>query len=627
MPGQAPGLFRRLLAESSFLRHYAWKYRKLVGIGLLALVVVDGLEILPPILLKDAVDVVTEHRPLRQLGILAGAYLLTALVQGVGRYGWRMYLVRASMYSGRDLREKYATHLFRLSVSFFDRRRVGDLMSFATSDVDAVRMALGAGLLTFADALFFFTSVPVAMYLLSPRLTLLAFLPLPILPFFVARSEREIHARFRRSQEAFSKLAAMASENLGGIRVIKAFAREDVQREQFAEAGREFIRRNLRLARVQVAFGPTLDFTMSLGLVALLWIGGRGVIEDAVTLGTFVAFQRYIQKMVWPMAALGMAFSHYQRAVASSDRLKEVFAQSTDVPEPAQPKFPEGAVPGGIWRTRGGIELRQLTFRFPGVERDALAGLNLTIAPGERVALVGGIGSGKSALLSLIPRLYPVARGMLLIDGVDVNDWDLRELRAQVGYVSQEVFLFSETVTENVAYGLAEWASASDPASPEAATLVPRVHEATGLASVHEDVRGLVRGYDTRLGERGVNLSGGQKQRLTIARAVAMRPPILVLDDALAAVDVQTEERILSSLRARPGRNTELIAAHRISTVKDADRIVVLHQGRIQAMGTHAELLRDAGGIYAHFHRQQRMKEDLEHYLERLDAPEGEARP
>jgi ATP-binding cassette subfamily B multidrug efflux pump len=629
-----PSRWQRFLEESSFLREYLWKYRRWVAIGLLALITVDILEVLPPLLLKWAVDAAVERQPASELLWIAGVYFAVALAQAVCRYGWRMYLIRSSLFAGRDLRGRYAHHLFGLSMSFYDRRRVGDLMSLATNDVEAVRMALGAGLLTFADALFYFMTVPVAMYMLSPELTLLAFVPLPIIPLIVARNEKEIHDRFEKVQEGFGKVSALAQEALSGVRVTKAFAKEHAQMHRMGELGREFIRLNLNLARVDSAFGPTLDFAMSLGLVLLLYFGGRHLIEggpDAVTLGTFVAFQRYIQKMVWPMAAIGMSISMYQRAVTSSGRLKEILKVQTDVPQPATSRRPQSSAGA----SRGAIEFRHLSFGFPGAEKEILRGISLSVEPGERVAFVGAIGSGKSALLALLPRIYPVKPGMLFVDGIDINEWDLRELRAQVGYVSQDIFLFSETVLENVAYGLAGASgpaihAPSAPSAPsstaswlEAPSSISSIEQATQMAAVHDDVLGLVGSYRTRLGERGVNLSGGQKQRLTIARALAKQPSILVLDDALSSVDVQTEERILQGLRARPGRNTEIIAAHRISTIKDADRIVVLRDGAIDQQGTHRELIRDRGGIYYRFYEQQQLKSELESYVEQLDHAPG----
>jgi ATP-binding cassette subfamily B protein len=604
---------RKFREESSFLREYLWKYRKLVGLGLASLLLVDLLEVLPPILLKEAVDVAVQSRPLELLGYVAAGYLGVALVQGLGRYGWRMFLIRASMFAGRDLRNRYARHLFRLPSSFYDRTPIGELMSLATSDVEAVRMALGSGLLVFADAVFYFMTVPLAMLWLSPKLALLAFVPLPLIPWLVVRNERAIHRKMEEVQESFGRLSAFAQESLNGVRVVRAFAKEDVFLRRFGDEGRELMRVNLERAKVQAAFGPTLDLAMSLGMVLLLWVGGGMLLRQdasaagAITLGTFIAFQRYIQKMVWPMAALGMAINSYQRAASSSNRLKQILATPSDVREAPVPRLPANFDPHQLeWRTDGEIEFRDLRFKFPGASKEALQGISLRIAPGERVAFLGTVGSGKSALLSLLPRLYPVADGMIFVDGVDINEWPLEELRRQVGYVSQDVFLFSETVLENVALGM-----------------VDRFDEAVRLASVHEDVGRLVSNAQTRLGERGVNLSGGQRQRLTIARALAKRPPILVLDDALSSVDVHTEEKILQSLRSRPHRNTEIVSAHRISTIQDADRIVVLEAGTIRQVGTHVELMRDRRGLYRIVYEQQRLKEDLDNF----EAEPGGAAP
>jgi ATP-binding cassette subfamily B protein len=607
--------WKRFLKDSAYIRHYVWKYRGYVAVGLFALVMTDILEIAPPWLLKIAVDIATGDRPLSLLKWAVIGYVATSILQALGRYGWRMYLVRASMFSGRDIRKSFSEHLFGLSQSFFDRRPIGDLMSLATSDVEAVRMMLGVGLLTLADSIFYFMTVPVAMYLLSPKLTLIAFLPLPIIPWLVMRNERAIHQRYGDVQEQFSQISAMTQESLNGIRVLKAFAQEGPQTHRFKKECDKFLNLNLRLARVQSSFGPTLDFTMSLGMVLLLYIGGHELIyhgdaAGALTLGTFVAFQRYIQKMVWPMAALGMALSTYQRSVTSSNRLEEVFESKTDVAQAKDAQVPVGFFPTG-WKTEGRIELKNLSFQFPGAEKTVLQNLNLTIEPGQRVAFVGTIGSGKSALLSLLPRLYPVSEGMLFIDGIDVNRWDLKELRKQVGYVSQDVFLFSESVLENLAYSL----------NGLSADATQKIEEQTRLACVHGDILGLVDGYQTRVGERGVNLSGGQKQRLTIARAIVKQPSILVLDDALSSVDVQTEEKILQGLRSRPGRNTELISAHRISTIQDSDLIVVLERGKIIQQGNHDQLFQDRNGLYRLFVDQQHLKDELESYVETL-SPE-----
>ena len=600
--------FQRLADESRLIRFYLRKYRKQATIGLVALVLVDLRETIPPLLLKEAIDAATGIRPREFILIAALVYVGITLLQALGRYLWRMYLIRASIWAGRDLRDRYAQQLFRLSASFYDKKRIGDLMSLATNDVEAIRMAMGAGLLTLADAVFYLLTVPLVMMALSPKLTLLAFIPLPLVPWLVIRCERLIHERFQKVQEAFGGLAALAQEGLNGVRVIKAYAREDAQVERFRVAGEEFIRLNLRLSRVQSSFGPILDFLMSLGLVIILYFGGMATLQGAVTLGTFVAFQRYLQKLVWPMTAVGMAITMYQRAVASSQRYEEVLSLESDVPELKEPRLPPSVSPGGPFRTAGKVEFRNLTFRFPNTQVDVLKNISLTVEPGERVAFLGAVGAGKSALLCLLPRLYPVQSGMLLIDGVDINEWPLAELRRQVGFVSQDVQLFSETVTENVAFGLLKWLEEGDGQS--------KLERAAQMASVLDEVERLSFGWKTRLGERGANLSGGQKQRLTIARALAKEPPILVLDDALSSVDSQTEEKILEALRSRSGRNTELVAAHRISTVRDADRIIVLDGGEIRLVGTLLVLMADRRGSYRVFLEQQRLKEELDAFVE-----------
>ncbi len=605
--------WQRVLAESAFLRRYFWQYRRLMAVGLGALFVVDGLEVVPPIILKGAVDRIVAGEPARALLSLALAYLGISVIQAAGRYAWRMYVIRTSMLAARDLRNRFSGHLLGLSASFFDRRRIGDLMSLATSDVEAVRLMIGAGVLLFADALFYFLVVPIVMYRLSPELTLLAFLPLPVIPWIVMRNDREIHARFAKVQDCLARLAALAQENLSGIRVVKGLASEGVQLARFRALGEEYRQLSLSLARVQTTFGPMLEFTMSLGLAGLLFFGGRTLIDQppgaqVLTLGVFVAFQRYIQQMVWPMAAIGISLSYYRRAATSTTRLQRIFFETSDVADVPAPIVPAALHAGPGARTPGRIEFRDLHFRFPGAPADLLKGITLEIQSGERVAFLGTVGAGKSALLSLLPRLYPVGRGMLLIDGIDVNDWPAAELRRQVGYVSQDVFLFSETVVENVALGLHDWIERSGGLSA--------VHQAAALAAVHDEVLSLAASYDTTLGERGVNLSGGQKQRLTIARALAKEPAILVLDDALSSVDVHTEERVLKALRDRPGRNTEIIAAHRLSTIQDADRIAVLADGTLAQLGTHAQLIKDTGGLYWRFYEQQRLREDLERYMD-----------
>jgi ATP-binding cassette subfamily B protein len=556
--------------------------------GLVALTFVNVLSILPPLILKNAVDGVVTDPTGSRLGVYALQFLGAALGMALGRYYWRVFLVYSSHRAGRDLREELASHLLRLAPGFFDRTRIGELMALQNSDVEGVRQGLGPGLIVLADALFFFLTVPVAMWILSPELTLLTVLPLPLVPFIVLYCERQIHARYLKVQEHFSELSALAQEILSGMRIVKGMANEDAQLQGFARSGLKFIALNSRLNRVQSAFSPALDLVLSLGMLCLLYWGGKEVLSGAVTVGTFVAFQRYLQMMIWPVSAIGMAVTHYQRAVASSLRIEEVFRERSEVEEPKNPR--------PFSRARGEIEFAGLSFRRG--DHELLKDIRLKIQPGERVAFMGPIGSGKSTLLSLVPRLYPVESGTLRIDGVDVGELSLSDLRAQVGFVGQDHFLFHASVLENLYIGFSDRETTREHAE-----------EVARLASVHADIEGLPDGYQTFLGERGVNLSGGQKQRLSIARALARRAPILILDDALSSVDTATEEDILRTIGSLRDRPTLLISAHRLSTAKLADRIVILEHGRIVAVGNHAELIAQKQPYYLHVVHEQAQKQ------------------
>jgi ATP-binding cassette subfamily B protein len=578
MSGVTPevGFLKRLAQESALLRRFLWKYRRAVIGGVIALTGVNVLSILPPLILKTAIDGLVQNPKTTQLGLLALEFIAVSVGMAIGRYYWRVFLVYSSHRASRDLREELASHLLRLSPSFFDRMQIGELMALQNSDVEGVRQGLGPGLIILADALFFFLTVPVAMWMLSPELTVLSFLPLPFVPWIVLYCERQIHARYMKVQEHFSALSALAQEILSGIRVVKGMANEDAQLRRFAGSGAKFLRLNSHLNRVQSAFSPSLDFVLSLGMLSLLYWGGREVLSTNVSVGTFVAFQRYLQMMIWPVSAIGLAVTHYQRAVASSLRIEEITRERSEVKDIPHARSMPSA--------RGAIEFKNL--RFSRGERDILKNISLKIEPGERVAFMGPIGSGKSTLLSLLPKLYPVERESILIDGQDLCGIRLADLRAQIGFVGQDHFLFHASVLENLMIGFRERCEGLE-----------QVKSLAQAVQMDREIEALPRGYDTLLGERGVNLSGGQRQRLSIARALARSAPILILDDALSSVDTVTEEAILKTLTHLKSQPTVLIAAHRISTARLADRIVILSDGQISAIGTHAELL-DLGEPY-----------------------------
>lgn len=588
-------------AERKLIVELMMKYRMRVALGLLTLVLVDVLEVIPPIILKETIDLAMAKSSMSTVVFWAAVYMAVAIAQAACRYAWRMLIVRSSMLAGGDLRNRFAAKLFECDLQFFDRRSVGDLMSHATSDIDAIRMSIGPGLISFADALFYIVTVPIAMVTLSPKLTALALLPLPIIPFMIAKLEKSINRRFERVQESFSRISAFAQEAIGGVRVLKAFAVEARAVHRFRLEGEESIHRNLELARVQTLIGPALDFTMSTGMVALIAMGGKLTMDESISLGTFVAFQRYIQKMIWPMTAIGLSVNYYQRALASATRLLQIFRE----PNLLRVRSPERSgrsqtVTVTSPEARGRIELRDLWFRFPGSDDWVLKGVSVAIEPQTRIALTGRVGSGKSALLSVIARLYPVERGMVFIDGVDVNDWNLEDLRQTVGYVGQESFLFSQSVRENVLF------EGSDPA----------VREACRIAAIEEEIERLPDRYETLLGEKGTSLSGGQKQRLSIARVLARKPKILLLDDAFSAVDTATETRILERLASRGDEATEVLVAHRLSSFRYCDRILVFESGKLVADGSHGDLLRRSE-VYREWIDQQRIKEEVEQYDEK----------
>lgn len=588
-------------AERKLIVELMMKYRTRVGLGLLTLVLVDVLEVIPPIILKEAIDLAMSKSQMSRIIFWASIYMTVALAQAACRYAWRMLVVRSSMLAGGDLRNHFASKLFECDAQFFDRRPVGDLMSHATSDIDAIRMALGPGLISFADALFYIVTVPVAMVLLSPKLTLLALLPLPLIPFVIAKLEKRISRHFERVQESFSRISSFAQEAIAGVRVLKAFSVESRAVHRFKLEGEESIRRSLELARVQTLIGPVLDFTMSMGMVVLLAVGGPLTMNETISLGTFVAFQRYIQKMIWPMTAIGLSVNYYQRSLASARRILQILHEPNLLLDQSRRSRQEcETLQSSPLEIKGRIELKNLWFRFPGSEEWVLKGVSATIEPGSRVALTGKVGSGKSAFLSVIARLYPVDREMVFIDGVDINDWNLADLRKTVGYVGQDAFLFSQSVRENILLDGDE-------------TLI---HEACDLAAIDEEIKSLPEGYLTLLGEKGTSLSGGQKQRLSIARVLAQKPKILLLDDVFSAVDTATETHILDRLSARKEGATEILVAHRLSSFRYCDRILVFESGKCVADGSHLELLKTSD-VYREWIEHQRIKEEVEHYDEK----------
>ena len=569
---------------------YLRRHRRALGRGLAFLLATTALSVLAPWVLRHAIDdltvQVTRDKLLRYAGIMVGV----VLVEGLTRYYMRMVLIGLSREIEYELRNDLFAHLARLPPRYYQSQRIGDLMSRASNDLSAVRMVLGPGIMYTANTGATFVGTVTIMALISPLLLGLALVPLLFVSVAVRYLGRRIHDRFEAVQEQLSNMTALVQENLSGARVVRAYAQEGQELARFEESNREFVRRNRRLIRMFGSLYPGIQLLMGTGAVMVLWLGGRMVVSGAITLGEFVAFGTYLAMLHWPMIALGWVVNIYERGEASMGRIRQILDTTPEIRD-------QDALP--VTEIRGEVEFRGLTFSYDG--RPVLEDVNLKVPAGKTVAIVGPTGSGKSTLVSLIARLFEAPPGTVLVDGHDVRRLPLGTLRRAIGFVPQESFLFSDTVADNVAFGL--------PAEiPDRAA---RVQAAADTAQLAADVAAFPRGFETFVGERGITLSGGQKQRTALARALFTDPRILVLDDALSAVDTYTEEEILRGLRGVMRSRTTFLVSHRVSTVKDADLIVMLREGRVAEQGTHAELLA-RGGFYADLHRRQLLEEEME---------------
>lgn len=579
---------RRLLPRLSL-------HRRSLVLGLLALLATTALSVAGPWVLRHAIDdlAVAVTRP--KLWLYAGALLGLVAVEGFFRYQMRMVLIRVSREIEYDLRNDVFRHLTLLAPRYYQQSRIGEVMSRATNDMSAVRMVVGPGIMYTASTVATFGGAATLMVAISPRLTLLALVPLVLVSWLVRHYGRQVHDRFEEVQEQLAEMNALVQENLAGARVVRAYAQEPHEESRFAAANEEYVSRNRRLVRISGILHPGIGFLMGLGSLTVLWLGGRMVVAGEVTLGEFVAFGVYLAMLHWPMIALGWVVNLFERGEASMGRIHAILD--------ARPEIRDED-PVAVTAVRGDVEFRSLTFAYDGVP--VLRDIDLHVPAGATVAIVGPTGSGKSTLVSLLPRLFDAPPGTLFVDGHDVRRLPLSTLRGAIGFVPQESFLFSATVRENVAFGTREDGSPSTSVIDEDR----RAEWAASVAQLEKDLRDFPLGFDTTVGERGITLSGGQKQRAALARALAVDPRILVLDDALSAVDTETEEHILQGLRDVMRTRTTFLVSHRVSTVKDADLIVVLREGRIVERGTHDELVA-LGGFYADLHRRQLLEREI----------------
>ena len=572
---------------------YLGRYRRTISLGLTCAVFSNLFTLLTPWVLKYAVDDLTAGVTRGKLGLYAGLVLAISAAGGVFRYAMRRLMIGASRRIEFDLRNDFFAQLQRFPREYFDRARTGDLMSRASADLGAVRMMVGPAAMYAVSTGVLAVAAISMMLSIHPRLTLMLVTGLPLVSLMVKYFGQAIHQRFERIQAQLSEISAITQEALAGVRVVRAYGQEEAERRRFLAANDEYVARNRRLILLQACFYPSMTFGFGLAIVGFLYLGGREVITGQLTLGEFVAFNGYLGQLAWPLIAFGWVTNLIQRGLASWQRMLEVFDTAPSIVD-APDAHP---LPAPV---RGDLRLRHLTFAY-GSGPVVLHDIDVHVPAGSTLAIVGNTGSGKSTLVHTLVRLYDPPPGTVFLDGHDVREVPLADLRAAIAFVPQETFLFSTTLEDNIAFGST---------GPADETRLARVRQAAATARLDKDVEHFAEGYATRVGERGLTLSGGQKQRTAIARALMTEAPVLVFDDALSAVDTYTEEEILTRLRAATADRTTIIVAHRISAVRHADQIIVLEEGRVVERGTH-DSLAQAGGPYSDLVRQQQLEAEL----------------
>ncbi len=544
-----------------------------------------------PILLKDSINEIQKNATSAILLNYALLIVGTSIIAGVFRYLIRQSIIVVSREIEYDLRGDFWEHIQKLPLKYFQNNSTGNIMSHATNDINAVRMFIGPAVMYSIDTSIRLIIVVAIMISINFPLTVYALLPLPILSYGVYRVGKLIHEKYTKIQENFSQLTTRAQENFSGIRVIKSYVREANEIKRWNELSQEFLRKNMNLVRIQSIIMPILTIITGISIIVVIWVGGTKVINNEMNLGEMAAFVMYLSILIWPVIAFGWVMNIIQQAEASMKRLNKILNEPYEIYDSTSTDF-------SIKELKGEIELRNLSFKYLDSLPEILHNVNLNIPGGSTLAIVGHTGSGKTSLINLIPRLYDVTSGELFIDGKNVKDIPLDVLRTNVAVVQQESFLFSDSVYGNLSYGLRN-------------TDKQKVEEVSRIANFDIDVQSFPNGYETVVGERGITFSGGQKQRASLARALATNPKILILDDSFSAVDTHTEEEILKNLKESMKNRTCIIISHRISTVKDADKIIVLADGKIAEQGTHSELI-SLNGIYAELNFKQLLEKELE---------------
>ncbi len=581
---------KELWQKSIIYRVFVKKYKRYFIFGTISLIAVDIINIFPPLIIKKAIDILSKEVNLHKIAAISGLFVLVSLCQGVCRYLWRMNFIGTSFRCDYDLRIAFFGHIETLSQRFFQKYRTGDLMSRATNDINAVRMAVGPGLLIGLDAIFYFVVIPPIIIYLSPKLSFYTFLLMPLTPFIAYKIKDVIDRRFRDVQEHFSRISEKVQENISGIRIVKSFNMPRQEERIFLRLCKDFVKKNIKLAIPQALLGPMFEYITYMGIIILLFIGGKMVIDGVITLGTLVAFQRYISMMVWPMTATGWCLSLIQRGNASMKRIDEIMEERPEI-EPNDTTTLQ-------FQPKGEIEFKDVNFRYDPQKEWVLKGINLQVPAGSRVAIVGPIGGGKSTLVNMLPRITPVNDMSIFIDGVDINTIDVKELRRHIGFAPQDTFLFSERIGDNILFGVENGCDNN------------LTRQFARIAGIEEEIRELPHQFESYLGERGINLSGGQKQRITIARALAINPAIIILDDCLSAVDARVEDIIIKNILNKFPDRTMLVVTHRLPAIRGFDMIVVIRDGMIVEKGTHEQLIAN-NGLYTSLYTKEALEEKL----------------
>lgn len=571
------------------LLKYGKPYKKRYFIGITFLIIVDFLQLVPPKILGNLTDNFARGTASRKTILYSIIFILIiSLMIGLGRFMWRIYVNGTSRLIEYDIRKKFFGHIQKQSITFYDERKTGDLMALATNDLNAVRNSMGPGVIMFFDAIVLTIATIVIMLTISIPLTILSLLPLPFVALVSQKFGKKIHRKFGKVQRCFSRLTDLIQENFSGIRIVKSFVQEEKEYEKFSKENDKNFEANMEFVKLWGIFSPLVEFISSISFALLIIVGGTLVILGDISLGDFITFNMYLGNLVWPMMAIGQVINNLQRGLASLERIEEVLEIKTDIVDKNVQQVSD---------LKDDIVFNNLNFKYKTSQVPTLSNINLRIKKGTTLGIVGKTGSGKSTLINLLVRLYNVEDNMISIGERDINRISLNSLRSNIGFVSQDPFLFSATISENIALALDE-------------VDIPMVETAAKQADIYDNIKDFPKGFDTVVGERGATLSGGQKQRSSIARALIKNPDILILDDCLSAVDAKTEVKILDNLKEVLKDRTSIIVSHRISAVKNADKIIVMDNGKIVEEGTHEEL-KVKEGIYKDIFEKQQLEEKI----------------